>query len=211
MIVPTVDLRPDLLPIRHQRRRQSCLAFASSTAHEHQARPGEHFSVEFLFYHAVARTPGSDPSAGTTMAATASALADAGQPVETAWPYSPIQVAPWAPPAVTTTLHKATIVPGKFIFGDIIAALDQGRPIILGLVITDAFYRPDVFGRVRDENPDTERGGHAVLAIGHNVGAGGTPALLIRNSWGESWGLGGYAWLSRAYVDRQLHETAVLT
>lgn len=211
MIVPSIDLRPDLLPVRHQGRRQSCLAFASSTAHEHHARPSEHLSVEFLFYHAVARTPGADPSAGTTMAAAASALADEGQPVETAWPYSRVQVTPWSPPAITTTLHKATIAPGKFIFNDVIAALDRGRPIILGLVITDAFYRPDALGRVPDQNPDTERGGHAVLAIGHGVGIGGTPALLIRNSWGEGWGLGGYAWLSRTYVDRQLHETAVLT
>jgi len=210
LIIPSIDLRPDLLPIRHQGRRQSCLAFASSTAHEHQATPGEHLSVEFLFYHAVARTPGADQSTGTTMAAIVSALADEGQPVETAWPYSPSHLTPWIPPSITGGVYKTTIVVGRLIFNDIIAALDRRRPIILGLVITDAFFRPDVVGRIVDQNPDIERGGHAVLAVGHDIGTTNTPALLIRNSWGEGWGLGGYAWLTRTYIDRQLHETAVL-
>ena len=144
------------------------------------------------------------------MAAVASALADEGQPVEAAWPYSPVQVTPWTPPAIATAVHKAAIVPGKLAFEDIVASLDLGRPVILGLIITDAFFRPDHLGQVQDQVPDTERGGHAVVAIGHGISAGGTPALLIRNSWGEAWGLGGYAWLSRAYVDRQVHETATL-
>lgn len=145
------------------------------------------------------------------MAAAASALAEEGQPIESAWPYGPLQITPWSPPSIKTTLHKATIVPGKFVFDDIIAALDQGRSIILGLVITDAFYSPDAFGQVPDQSPDTDRAGHAVVAVGHGLGADGTAALLIRNSWGDRWGLGGYGWLSRPYVDRQLRETAVLT
>ena len=89
--------------------------------------------------------------------------------------------------------------------------LDQGCPVVLGLVITDAFNSPDASGRILDRTPDSERGGHAILAVGHGVHADGTAMLLIRNSWGAGWALGGHAWLSRTFIQRQLHETALLT
>lgn len=211
MITATVDLRPKLLPVRDQGRRQSCLAFASSTAHEHQASPGEHLSVEYLFFHAVERTPGKNPCAGTTMLATAEALAQAGQPLETVWPYTPDQMTPWSPPTLSTAPLKTKMVPSKLGFADLILALDQGNPVVLGLVITDAFFRPDGHGLVPDRDPDPERGGHAVLAIGHGHAPNGLPAILIRNSWGAGWGVAGHAWLSDAYLARHLHETATLT
>lgn len=210
MITAAVDLRSDLLPVRHQGRRQSCLAFASSTAHEHYAKPGEHLSVEFLFYHAVARTPGANPAVGTTMLATAQALAEEGQPPETAWPYNADPVAPWSPPAISSPLLKAILVRDKLGPAPLLQALDRGVPVILGLIITDAFFQPDESGIVRDRSPDIERGGHAVIAVGYGLDAAGQPLVLIRNSWGASWGLGGYAWLSQTYLARQLHETATL-
>jgi Cysteine protease len=211
VITPVIDFRPGLLPVRHQGRRQSCLAFASSTAHEHQKLSAEHLCVEYLYFHAVARTAGQNPLDGTTMAAAAAALADEGQPVESAWPYAWYQPSPWTPPPIKLLLHKTTMTPCKLDFAGIVTALDMGIPVVLGLVITDAFYQPDGIGRIPVRTPDIERGGHAVLAVGHGVDSIGPPSLLIRNSWGPGWGQGGYAWLPRAYVDRQLHETALFT
>lgn len=208
---PVIDLRPHLLPVRHQGRRSSCLAFATSTAHEIKAVIGEHLCVEYLFFHAVARTPGQNPALGATMAAAAAALSDEGQPVETAWPYTADFMTPWSPPLIALPLHKASLSLDQLDFDGVVAVLNAGAPVILGLVITDAFYRPDPAGRIADALPDIERSGHAVLAVGHGVDANGKASLLIRNSWGETWGVGGYAWLSRDYVSRQLHETALLT
>ena len=94
---------------------------------------------------------------------------------------------------------------------DICQPLDAGRAVILGLVITDAFWTPDASGIVADFEPDTERGGHAVLAVGHGYNQVGTRIILTRNSWGKQWGLNGYAWLTQHYLARQLYQTALLT
>lgn len=210
MISVAIDLRDVMLPVRQQGRRQSCLAFASSTAHEYSSKSQEHLSVEYLFFHAVARTPRITPGAGTTMVATAEALAQDGQPVETAWPYSMDQVTPWTPPSISEPLLKTTMVAGKMGFADLVATLNHNVPVILGLIITDAFLRPDALGIVPELTPDIERGGHAVLAVGHGLTPSGQEAVLIRNSWGPAWGLNGYAWVSQSYLERQLHETATL-
>ena len=55
---------------------------------------------------------------------------------------------------------------------------------------------------------DRVAGGHAVMAVGYNDfkplpypdGTERSGALLIRNSWGREWGLGGYGWLPYDYV-----------
>ena len=213
MITVSCDLRSDLLPVRHQGRRQSCLAFATSTAHEHLGRHPEALSVEYLYFHSVARTAGANPDDGATMDAAAAALSEEGQPLEAAWVYEPAQLYPptWAPPASVGTLHRATMSIRAPAIGEICDALDAGSTVVLGLVITDAFWAPDAAGIILTPDPDTERGGHAVLAVGHGRDKSGDWFVLIRNSWGDRWGLEGHAWLTGQYLARQLHETALLT
>jgi C1A family cysteine protease len=49
---------------------------------------------------------------------------------------------------------------------------------------------------------DYAAGGHAVLVVGYQDGEGdGGGRFIIRNSWGESWGIGGYGLLPYGYVD----------
>ncbi len=47
------------------------------------------------------------------------------------------------------------------------------------------------------EASDTMLGGHAVLAVGYDDSEG---MLLVRNSWGPTWGLGGYFKMSYTYL-----------
>lgn len=212
MITVACDLRNDLLPVRHQGGRQSCLAFATSTAHEHLGRHAEALSVEYLYFHAVARTAGANPDAGCTMDAAAAALSEEGQPFEAEWAYQPTQLYPpkWAPPVSVGTLRRATMSIRAPIIEEICGILDAGSTVVLGLLITDAFWFPDAAGIVPMRAPDIERGGHAVLAVGHGRDETGKRLVLIRNSWGDRWGMAGHAWLAEPYLARQLHETALL-
>jgi C1A family cysteine protease len=73
--------------------------------------------------------------------------------------------------------------------------LDAGRPVLLGVVVYDCMFLPTSAGRV--ELPPAgslDRGRHAVLAVGYDA-----DALLIRNSWGVTWALAGYGWLTDSY------------
>ena len=54
---------------------------------------------------------------------------------------------------------------------------------------------------------DQVLGGHAVVCVGYDdskIINGQTGALLIRNSWGTSWGDNGYGWIPFAYVTNGL-------
>ena len=152
-----------------------------------------------------------DPSRGLTFEAASTALAQDGQPLEKHWPYQPLQPDPasWQPPQHTGRIYKrGTLDPGIDL-GTIAAHLTAGRPIVLGLVITASFMRCQSNGLLPALSPDPERGGHAVLAVGHGH-ISGADALLIRNSWGPGWGAEGHAWLTDAYLTKQLRRAALL-
>ena len=48
-------------------------------------------------------------------------------------------------------------------------------------------------------------GGHAVTMAGYRENAQGKREYLIHNSWGTSWGDGGYAWVSEKMVQNFMH------
>ncbi len=82
--------------------------------------------------------------------------------------------------------------------------LAAGFPAIFGFPVLsslsrnkDVPYRPTF---------DSVRGGHAAVAVGYDDRRlnGTRGALLIRNSWGASWGEHGYGWLPYAYVQERL-------
>lgn len=209
MIRALRDLRPALLAVRSQGNRPTCLAFATSAVNENLSRVDEHLSVEYLYFHAVARTPGASPHAGTTMEAAAEALLHDGQPVETHWPYLETVSEKWVPPSFTEKPFYGALRVGRLTCDEIAAELDADRPVVLGLLISDAFYVPDAEGRIVPRSDDIVRGGHAVLAIGHGLDRD-VPFLLVRNSWGTGWGLHGHAWVRQDYVEQHLHQTAAI-
>ncbi|PDT50583.1 MULTISPECIES: C1 family peptidase [Sinorhizobium] len=147
------------------------------------------------------------------MEAVASAVMKDGQPTEAVWPFQKAQLYPpaWAPPADLGKLFHADAKVGKLDFEEICDLLDGGLVVVLGIIITDNFRVPDQFGKIEVSPTDIERGGHAVLAVGHGLDQTGHRYLLIRNSWGVTWGMDGHAWVSKAYLDDQVYETAILS
>jgi C1A family cysteine protease len=73
--------------------------------------------------------------------------------------------------------------------------LALGYPFVFGFAVYESFESPKVAqtGIMPIPGKDEDMlGGHAVMAVGYDDKR---RCLLIRNSWGAAWGLGGYFWM----------------
>lgn len=141
-------------------------------------------------------------------------LREDGQPEESGWPYlpkTPIDCASWAPPATVGALFGRTGEKAGVSVDQVIHDLNDGRPLILLLTLSQAFYKPSPQGVIHaaaGEAPQPERR-HAVIAVGHGK-VDAKPAVLVRNSWGARWGDGGYGWLTELFLGQRLFAVAKL-
>ena len=89
--------------------------------------------------------------------------------------------------------------------------LDDGRPVLTTMMLSDSFYLPandGVVDVVPGEGPDPTRR-HAVVAVGQGI-RNGKRLILVRNSWGAGWGIGGHGWLTESFLQPRLMRIAVL-
>ncbi|TRY89036.1 hypothetical protein DNTS_022159 [Danionella cerebrum] len=70
-------------------------------------------------------------------------------------------------------------------------ALVQWGPLV---VIVDAVSWQDYMGGIIQHHCSSHRANHAVLIIGYDT-TGEVPYWIVRNSWGTSWGDGGYVYV----------------
>lgn len=212
-ITVSVDLRPDFGPARNQGPRPTCMAFAASDAHAGLRNGWAPLSCEYAFYQAQrrARRP---PDRGALLSSMLDALRANGQPKEGGWPYlaaTPTDAASWAPPPKVGALFGRageTRCPSLDL---VIRELDQGRPVILLLMLSRAFFKPTPDAVIHPsigEDPEPARR-HAVIAVGHGS-VDGHRAMLVRNSWGERWGSAGHGWLTEPFLGPRIFAAATL-
>jgi hypothetical protein len=210
MIAIKTDLRHLLGPVRDQGARPTCLAFAASDCHA-ALRDGTPLSCEYAYFHAQ-RRGGRAPDQGATLSSMLDALRLDGQPAESEWPYlDDLPGASWAPPARTGQCFGRNGGVFALEIASILASLDAKRPVLLLSTLSASFFQPTGEGLVdpaHDEMPDTSLR-HAILAVGHGL-IDGQSAILVRNSWGESWGVEGHAWLTENFLKPRLFATAIL-
>ena len=211
-----VDHAHDLLPVRDQGRRGTCIAFAATTVHEHArlCRRGTispELSVELLFWRCK-QLDGRSSEDGTNFNAARAALADPGQCAETSWPYNPCRnhTRGYAPPASATRsdeLRRSTMSVLRATPETVSTFLHQGGTVLAGIELWDSFYAC----RTADLIPpagDLDGARHAVCLVGLDEGR---DAIKLRNSWGTSWGVDGYAWLRRDALALVLIEAWTVT
>jgi len=189
------------------------MAFAASDAHAGLRIGWAPLSCEYAFYQAQRRA-GRPPSKGALLSSMLDALRQDGQPEESGWPYlaaTPADAASWAPPAEVGPLFARASERSKPSLDQVIQELDQGRPVIILLTLSGAFYRPTAQAVVHPasgEDPEPARR-HAVVGVGHGSIAG-RRAILVRNSWGLKWGDAGHGWLTEAFLGPRIFAAATL-
>jgi len=172
-----------------------------SDTHAAVRGPWAELSCEYLFYHAKKREK-SSPTTGATTSSIRQAVEHDGQPVEADWTYLdaiPADVTLWVPPATMSTVFRraSTMLAGGF--DEAWDSVEAGTPVMVVLSISDAFYMPDGAGVVNSSEAVDQTRRHAVVAMATGERAG-VKCLLGRNSWGETWGLQGHAWLAEPYM-----------
>ena len=78
--------------------------------------------------------------------------------------------------------------------------LADGYPAVFGFSVYSSFMTDQVAQTgimPMPQDGDQLEGGHAVMAVGYD---NSKSALLVRNSWGKSWGLNGYFWMPYDYT-----------
>lgn len=207
-----VDLRGEFGPIRDQGRRPTCLAFAASDSHAGVRAGWEPLSCEFAFYQAQRRA-GRSPAQGAELGAMLEALRVDGQPVEAGWRYLdavPPDPAAWVPPASVGERFARDGVAGDGDLGGVRSRLAAGCPVVVLTMLSRSFFMPvdGVVDAAPGELPEPSQR-HALVAVGSGRVLG-TPAILVRNSWGAAWGVDGHAWLTNRFLEPRLFATAAL-
>jgi hypothetical protein len=154
-------------------------------------------SCEYLFYHAK-KHDRTAPDKGARMTSVLHVVEHVGQPAESDWPYLnalPSNTRLWKPPAKMGTIFRRQAREIGRGFKEAWDSVVGGTPALLGMSISNAFYRPDTNGVVdSNEAIDLQRR-HAVVAVAAGE-RNSKKHLLIRNSWGMS----GHAWLAERYA-----------
>ncbi len=224
-VVPTsVDLRAWCSPVEDQESIGSCTANAGVGLYEYFERRafGKHTDASRLFlYKATRNLSHWTGDTGAFLRTTMGAMVLFGVPPEEYWPYT-IADFDKEPPAFCYAFalnyqalsYYRLDPPGTtkgVLLNRIKTNLAAGLPSMFGFTVYSSISQAAASGKIPFPTAGEKiAGGHAIVAVGYddsikvkNTNAKGietTGALLIRNSWGSGWGIGGYAWLPYEYV-----------
>lgn len=204
----TVDLRHMCPPVYDQGQLGSCTGNAIAGAIDiERIKLGLNpiYPSRLAIYWGERNMEGTvDQDAGAQIRDGISLVAAQGAGPEQDWPYDPTKFTVQPPPvyyqdAMTDVVTQYSWLDNRNITV-LKSCLARGNPFVFGMVVYDQMesdYAAKT-GYVELPEPGNQVvGGHAVCCVGYEDHI---QRFIVRNSWGHTWGDGGYFWLPYGYM-----------
>jgi C1A family cysteine protease len=201
-----VDLRPSMPPVYDQGQLGSCTGNAIAGAMEYERdRQGLSDFVParlFIYYNERALEGTVSSDSGAVIRDGIKVVNKDGVRPESLWPYD-IGVFAVKPPKrcyVAAVTDRAVQYLAIQTLGDLKDAVCSNLAVVFGFTVYESFQSPAVAqtGVMPMPKPgEATVGGHAVMAVGYSDPKG---QVIVRNSWGASWGDAGYFYMPYEYM-----------
>ena len=198
----SVDLRSKCSSIENQGELGSCTACAL-TGNLEFLKKKTIFSRLFLYYNERVIRNTQNTDSGASIRDGIKSLTKLGDCTENLWPY---------------IIKEFTVKPDQQAYADALKylvlsyyrigslsemkhTLSLGSPFVFGFSVYESFESPEVTKTGIIPMPGKKEhllGGHAVMAVGFNETR---KHFIVRNSWGKSWGDGGYFYMPYVYLE----------
>jgi C1A family cysteine protease len=200
------DLRPSMPPVYDQGQLGSCTGNAIAGAMEYErGRQGLSDFIPsrlFVYYNERALEGTVSSDSGAVIRDGIKVVNSNGVCPETLWPYD-IGMFAVKPPKhcfVAAATDKAVQYEAIQTLGDLKDAIASNLSVVFGFTVYQSFESQAVAhsGVLPMPKPgEATVGGHAVVAVGYSDGEN---QVIVRNSWGASWGDHGYFYMPYQYM-----------
>lgn len=210
----SADLRSGMSPVVDQGELGSCTANAiASGLREYlelkSGKPLVRLSRLFLYWHEREIEGTVDVDSGASLRDGMKVLSTIGVSPESDYPYvvSNFTDKPTSQAEADAAAYKISAYHRVISLNQLKASIADGYPVVMGIEVYESFESQEVAvtGVIPLPDPSKEQllGGHAVLAVGYDDTQS---QVIVRNSWGASWGDKGYCYMPYAYFNNYVSD-----
>ena len=203
----SADLTSSCPPVYDQGQLGSCTANAIGAAIEFdrlkQKLPDIVPSRLFIYYNEREMEGTVNSDSGAQIRDGIKSVAQQGVCPEQEWPYDISKFLEKPPAQAYTDALTDRAVSYQRVLQDLTqlrGCIASGYPFVFGFTVYTSFESPEVAKTGHAPLPaagEQQIGGHAVMAVGYDDSQ---QWVIVRNSWGPSWGMNGYFTLPYGYV-----------